>query len=119
MAQITVNIDGKSYRMACEEGQEEHLSDLAGRFDRYVAHLKDEFGEIGDLRLTVMAGILVMDELSEAQRMLSGLESESNSLKKTRDTALTRVEEADQRLAKTLAHITHQVERIAAKLEKS
>ena len=119
MAQITVIIDGKSYRMACEEGQEEHLTDLASRFDRYVSHLKNQFGEIGDLRLTVMAGILVMDELSEAQRKLSGLEDESSNLKKTRDTALSQVEEADERLAKTLTHITGQVERIAAKLEKS
>lgn len=119
MAQITVIIDGKSYRMACEEGQEEHLTDLASRFDRYVGHLKNEFGEIGDLRLTVMAGILVMDELSEAQRKLSGLETESTSLKKTRDTALAQVEESDERLAKTLTHITSQVERIAEKLEKS
>ena len=119
MAQITVNIDGKSYRMACEEGQEEHLTELAGKFDRYVAHLKGEFGEIGDLRLTVMAGILVMDELSEAQRKLSGLESETTSLKKTRDTALARVDEADERLAKTLNHIADQLGRIASKLEKS
>ncbi|MEX3010386.1 cell division protein ZapA [Hoeflea sp. TYP-13] len=119
MAQITVNIDGKAYRMACEEGQEEHLTELASKFDRYVGHLKGEFGEIGDLRITVMAGILVMDELSEAQRKLSGLESEVSSLKKTRDTALERVDDADARLAKTLIHITDQVERIATKLEKS
>ena len=65
MSQVTVNIDGKAYRMACEDGQEEHLSELAERFDRYVSHLKSQFGEIGDLRLTVMAGILVMDELHE------------------------------------------------------
>jgi cell division protein ZapA len=66
MAQVTVTIDGKAYRMACEEGQEDHLTGLAARFDRYVGHLKgSQFGEIGDLRLTVMAGIMVMDELSE------------------------------------------------------
>ncbi|MDE1994611.1 MAG: cell division protein ZapA, partial [Rhizobiaceae bacterium] len=47
MAQVTVTIDGKAYRMACEEGQEEHLTDLATRFDRYVMHLKSQFGEIG------------------------------------------------------------------------
>ena len=53
MAQVTVTIDGKAYRMACDEGQEEHLISLASRFDRYVMHLKDSFGEIGDQRLTV------------------------------------------------------------------
>ena len=67
MAQVTVTIDDKQYRMACDEGQEEHLIDLAQRFDRYVGHLKDSFGEIGDQRLTVMAGIMVMDELSDEQ----------------------------------------------------
>ena len=49
MAQITVTIDGKAYRMACEEGQEDHLTQLADRLDRYVGHLKGQFGEIGDL----------------------------------------------------------------------
>ena len=40
MAQVTVTIDGKAYRMACDEGQEDHLIDLATQFDRYVNHLK-------------------------------------------------------------------------------
>jgi cell division protein ZapA len=80
MAQVTVSIDSKTYRMACEEGQEEHLTDLAGRFDRYVGHLKGQFGEIGDLRITVMAGIMVMDELHELQRRMRGLGSGGRNL---------------------------------------
>ena len=68
MAQVSVTIDGKTYRMSCDEGQEEHLIDLAGRFDRYVGHLKGSFGEIGDHRLAVMAGIMVMDEFSELEK---------------------------------------------------
>ena len=76
MAQVTVSIDGKQYRMACDEGQEEHLIDLAERFDRYVSHLKDSFGEIADQRLTLMAGIMVMDELSELQKRVKVMETE-------------------------------------------
>ena len=113
MAQVTVNIDGKAYRMACEEGQEKHLTELAGKFDRYVSHLKGEFGEMGDLRITVMAGILVMDELSEVQRKLRGLESEVDSLKKTRDTALAQVDDADATMAKLIGQVADQAERIA------
>ncbi len=75
MAQVTVTIDGKSYRMACEEGQQEHLMMLAGRFDRYIGHLKDQFGAIGDQRLTVMAGIMLTDELSELQNRVASLEA--------------------------------------------
>lgn len=116
MAQVNITIDGKAYRMACEEGQEDHLIDLATRFDRYVGHLKQQFGEIGDLRLTVMAGIMVMDELSEIQRRLRGIESEVETLKKTRDTALANAERTDQMLAAALAEVTSQIEGISARL---
>jgi cell division protein ZapA len=117
MAQVTVNIDGKAYRMACEEGQEEHLSDLAARFDRYVSHLKSQFGEIGDLRLTVMSGIMVMDELHEVQSKLRGLEAEVETLKKTRDNALSKVEKTDSDLAFALQEVTGRLEAIAAKVK--
>ena len=105
MAQVTVTIDGKAYRMACDEGQEEHLIDLAQRFDRYVSHLKDSFGEIGDQRLTVMAGIMVMDELAELQKRVKGMEGEVSTLRKTRDDALTQGRQerrrADRRARRT------------------
>ncbi len=116
MAQVTVTIDSKTYRMACEEGQEEHLTDLAGRFDRYVGHLKNQFGEIGDLRITVMAGIMVMDELHELQRRMRGLEAEVETLKKTRDNALTKVDKTDHDLAEALTEVTETIEKIAGKL---
>tara|TARA_B100001245_G_C22875281_1_gene420905 strand:+ start:1184 stop:1540 length:357 start_codon:yes stop_codon:yes gene_type:complete len=116
MAQVTVNIDGKAYRMAREEGQEDHLTDLAGRFDRYVSHLKSQFGEIGDLRLTVMSGIMVMDELHEVQSKLRGLEAELETLKKTRDNALTKAEKTDSDLAVALTEVTGRIEAIAQKL---
>lgn len=116
MAQVTVSIDSKIYRMACEEGQEEHLSELAGRFDRYVGHLKGQFGEIGDLRITVMAGIMVMDELHELQSRMRGLEAEVETLKKTRDNALTKVEKTDHDLALALTEVTTKIEEIAGKL---
>lgn len=116
MAQVTVSIDDKTYRMACEEGQEEHLTDLAGKFDRYVGHLKGQFGEIGDLRITVMAGIMVMDELHELQRRMRGLEAEVETLKKTRDNALTKVDKTDKDLAAALTEVTGRIEEIAGKL---
>ena len=65
MPEVNVEIDGKRYRMACEDGQQQHLLDLADRFNRQVQALKGAFGEIGDNRLVVMAGIAVLDELAE------------------------------------------------------
>ncbi|MCA0275697.1 MAG: cell division protein ZapA [Proteobacteria bacterium] len=116
MAQVTVTIDGKQYRMACDEGQEEHLIDLASRFDRYVMHLKDSFGEIGDQRLTVMAGIMVMDELNELQKRVKGMETEVQTLRKTRDDALTKADKNDAALIGALGGLAQRMEDLAGKL---
>jgi cell division protein ZapA len=116
MAQVTVTIDGKAYRMACEEGQEQHLMGLAQNFDQYVVHLKRQFGEIGDLRLTVMASIMVMDELSEANRKRAELEAELDGMRKYRDGITTVVERNDETVASMLAELTAHVKAISAKL---
>jgi cell division protein ZapA len=116
MAQVTVTIDGKAYRMACEEGQEQHLTDLATRFDRYVGHLKEQFGEIGDLRITVMAGIMVMDEVSELTRRLAGLESELESLRGNRDTVLAATARTEETIAAALSEVSDRIRGITEKL---
>jgi len=116
MAQVTVTIDGKSYRMACDEGQEEHLLELSQKLDQYIAHLKASFGEIGDHRLAVMAGIMVIDELSELQRRIKGMESEIGTLRKTRDEALIKADKNDAALIGALAGLAERMEQLSARL---
>ncbi|PYE88666.1 cell division protein ZapA [Phyllobacterium leguminum] len=116
MATVTVTIDGKAYRMACDEGQEQHLTGLAERFDRYVTHLKTNFGEIGDQRLTVMAGIMVMDELNELQKRLKGLENEAETLRRSRDDALSKADKNDSMLTGALSEMVQRIEAMAVKL---
>lgn len=116
MAQVTVTIDGKAYRMACEEGQEDHLTDLAERFDRYVGHLKGQFGEIGDLRITVMAGIMIMDELSETNRRIAALEAEVASLKANSDGVLENQRQNEQVVVSALGELATRLESLTAKL---
>jgi cell division protein ZapA len=81
MAHVNVTINGRQYRMACEDGQEDHLRGLAEAFDRRIADLRTNFGEIGDMRLTVMAALMVADELSEVSRRLGALEAERDHLR--------------------------------------
>jgi cell division protein ZapA len=116
MAQVTVTIDGKAYRMACEEGQQGHLEELASRFDRYVGHLKSQFGEIGDLRVTVMAGIMVMDELAEVTRKVSALESEVETLSKRRDGAAAEHQRSEEAMVNALIQLASRLNGMAARL---
>jgi cell division protein ZapA len=68
MSHVNVTIHGRQYRMACEDGQEDHLRKLAKDLDARIEHLKKSFGAIGDMRLIVMAALTIADELSDTAR---------------------------------------------------
>jgi cell division protein ZapA len=76
MPQINVTINGRQFRMACEDGQEDHLTTLARELDGRIDMLRAKFGEIGDTRLTVMAALTIADELGEMASRLRRLEDE-------------------------------------------
>ena len=112
MPQVAVQINGKTYRMACDEGQEAHLLDLAQRFDKYINQLKGSFGEIGDQRLTVMAGVMVTDELVELQHKIRGLESELAELRTGQSSSVDK----DAQMAQALNKTAERIEQISKKL---
>ena len=65
MSQVTVTIAGSTYRIACDDGEEQHLEGLARLLDAKIEEMRAAFGEIGDMRLHVMAAITIADELAE------------------------------------------------------
>ena len=84
MSQVNVTINGRQFRMACEDGQEDHLRGLAKDLDERIVALRGQFGEIGDARLTVMAALMVADELAEAGKKLKRLEQDHTALQDAR-----------------------------------
>jgi len=80
VSQVNVTINGRQFRMACEDGQESHLQQLAKDLDERIAALRGQFGEIGDARLTVMAALMVADELAESAKKAQRLEKELATL---------------------------------------
>jgi cell division protein ZapA len=67
MATVTVEINGRPYAVGCADGQEERVRTLAGQFDGHVRQVAGEVGHVGDIRLFLMAGLLLADELHEAR----------------------------------------------------
>ena len=113
MPEVNVEINGRKYRMACEAGQERHLIGLAERFDAHVEQLKGAVGEIGDNRLTVMAGIAVVDELSEAERRIKALESEILVLTRAGQEVAAEIEALEVRFAEKLGDAARSMENMA------
>ena len=71
MAQVTVVINNRKYDIACDDGQEKHLTNLAQYVDGKVSDLVASVGQVGDARLLVMTSLLVADELSDVYSELS------------------------------------------------
>jgi cell division protein ZapA len=116
MAQVMVTIAGKVYRMACGDGEEAHLERLAGIFDGRIAELHNAFGEIGDMRLHVMAALTVLDELEETKKRVTSLEREAASLRDALGAGSDRASAVEARTAEAIAHAAERIERIARSL---
>ena len=66
MSDVKIEINGRSYQIACEDGQEDHLQRLAGFLEKRLQDVISTVGQVGQDRLLVMAGLLIADELSDA-----------------------------------------------------
>jgi cell division protein ZapA len=119
MAQINVTINGRSFRMACDDGEEERLLGLAERFDGWINELRGSFGEIGDQRLTVMAGIMATDQLSELERKLARLEDELASERQAREDVQKQQTSTEVDVAKAIDTAAAKIEALAQGLSKS
>jgi len=116
MAQVTATIAGRQFRLACEDGQEEHLQLLARELDERIEELRKKFGEIGDTRLTVMAALMVADELSETTRKMRRLEEEATALQDARIVAADRATAASSAVVNAFNSAAERIEGLTKKL---
>jgi cell division protein ZapA len=112
MSQVTVTINGRQFRMACEDGQESHLLRLAQEFDQRIDKLRGTFGEIGDTKLTVMAALTVADELADASGRLRRLEAELAELQSARTVAAERADVTQSAIAAALNAAAERIEQV-------
>lgn len=116
MAQVNVTISGKTYRMACDDGEEEHLAGLAERLNHSIEQLRVRFGEIGDQRLTVMAAITLADQQAEAERRVVALEAEIAGMEEAHADLIARRETSEAGLAGSIDAVADRLEEIALRL---
>jgi cell division protein ZapA len=116
MAAISTTINGRQFRLACEDGQEEHLEKLAQNLDQRIVELRKKFGEIGDIRLTVMASLTVADELAESMKRIRRLEEELVAMQDARVATADRTKEASDAVAHAFNSAAERLESITKKL---
>ncbi len=119
MSHINVTINGRQYRMACEEGQEVRLLKLAENLESRIQSLRGKFGEIGDARLTVMAALTVCDELVDAGHKIRALEEDLGKLRDVRVAAVDRARETQAAVANALNAAAERIERTTQVLNRT
>lgn len=117
MGQVTVLINDRAYTVACGDGEEDHLKDLAAHINKHVSELSRDVGQVGETRLLLMASLMVADELAEAQQKVRILEADIEQLTQTRIAALERSREAEDLLADVLDNAARRIEDIARRVD--
>jgi cell division protein ZapA len=105
MADVTVDIGGNSYTIACREGEEAHLRGVAGLVDRKANEAREAVGGVSEVRQLLFASLLLADELTEVKQ--------SSGLVAPQAPAPT----ADPALAIAVENIATRVEALANRLE--
>ena len=119
MSHINVTINGRQYRMACEEGQEVRLLKLAESLETRIQSLRGKFGEIGDARLTVMAALTVCDELVDAGNRIRTMEQELTELRDFRNAAVERARMTQTAVVNALNSAAERIEKSTQVLNRT
>lgn len=107
MATVTVEINGRPYNVGCADGQEDRVRALARQFDDNVRQVAQDVGHVGDIRLFLMAALLVADELSDIRTQLNRLRGEHDRL-------LAGAEGVEKRAADAVNAAAERIEKLLA-----
>ncbi len=77
MAQVTIRINGYAYTVGCEDGQEEHLAEMAAEIEQRIASIKAIGGQSGEARLLMLAALLLADELYDLKSHETGVAAQT------------------------------------------
>jgi cell division protein ZapA len=112
MGQVSVTLNGRTYRLECGEGEETHLIALAEYLGTHVETMKRKFGQVGDDRLILMASLLVTDELWELRRQMQELKTAMAEVRRDRSVADESAKSLQSDVAARVGAVAERLERL-------
>jgi cell division protein ZapA len=112
MGQVSVTLNGRTYRLECGEGEETHLIALAEYLSSHIDTMKLKFGQVGDDRLILMASLLVTDELWELRRQMQELKSSLAEARRDRSISDQSAKSVQSDLAQKVSAVADRLERL-------
>ena len=108
MGEVNVRVNGRAYPVGCEDGQEQHVLNLAQILDAHVSQVARDVGQLGETRLFLLGALLLADELAETRGRLAA--GDANLAKAEAD-----AETGERRAVAALEAAARKVEAMAAK----
>ena len=116
MGQVNITLNGRTYNLECDDGEEDHLIRLAGQMSENLQALKGRFGQVGDDRLLLMAGLMFADELAETRKRLDELQSKLAEIGRDRAVADEQVDEVQAQVAERIGAAADRIQALSAEL---
>jgi cell division protein ZapA len=119
MPLVNVMVNGRAYTIACDDGEEEHLRELAEHVDTKVKELLGSVGQVGDQRLMLMAALLLADERHAMEMQIEHQKKQLAALEQERDELDDKLDKSERQAADALEAAAKRVENIAARLARA
>ena len=119
MPLVNVMVNGRAYTIACDDGEEDYLRDLAATVDAKAREVLSSVGQVGDTRLLLMAALLMADEHHAAVTNLASSNKAASDLDTSRSALEIRAQDAESKAADALELAAKRVEDIAAQLAEA
>ncbi|MGI9382061.1 MAG: cell division protein ZapA [Methyloligellaceae bacterium] len=116
MGQVNITLNGRTYNLECDDGEEDHLIRLAGQMSENLQTLRGRFGQVGDDRLLLMAGLMFADELAETRKRLEDLQGKLAEIGRDRAAADEQIGMAQAEVAERIAAAADRIQALNAQL---
>ncbi|KRS14497.1 cell division protein ZapA [Roseovarius atlanticus] len=127
MPEVEIEIGGRTFEVACQDGEEHYLHAAAKMLDEEASVLSAQIGRIPEPRMLLMAGLMladktagVQDKLREAEDKMAEKEAELDQLRNAPQPEPERVEVAviPEQVTESLAEIAARAESLADQIER-
>ena len=125
MPQIEISISGRSFEVACQEGEEHYLQSAAAMLDTEAGHLSSQIGRMPEARMLLMAGLMLADKTSglegkvkQADTRMAQLQAQIDTLE-ARPADRVEVPVVPTEVTEAMAEVAARAEALADQLENS
>jgi cell division protein ZapA len=116
MGQVVVTLNGRTYRLECNEGEEGHLAELAQYIGSRVDDMRQKFGQVGDDRLILMASLVITDELSSLRAEVENLRTQLAEARRDKSTSDENARSIESQLFAKIGDAASRLERLNTRL---